>query len=1282
MDTESASYDIGDINQAYNMSVSPENRQMIIPGAIAGETLMFDKKRLNFSLFGDVVIYYDETMNRGITGFDLYMMRKAYGPQIKDIKSRLTKISDKQFEQVELIPIAVIPRFNGQAFGAMVSSGKFLVRSKASLAMKPGLQAIAIKLPMSDILPQQFAMYMEDSHKATVRWYTKNPDNKAAANLVDLFIKHFDSQNSVIKTVLGDGSTKDGYYQSSRDLRIPTYTPTYQQHEADKGMLKAIELLTTRSSGTTYIVMLDLYRDMMETANTNVLSSGSMSGQLGRLQAGFDTRKWVVERSQGKKQIIPKGCKAQVRVDLLAPQITFRDYVAVLKQRAPFAPRNYTMDLWTNHLPILDLYVHLVSLGESGAYRVNSAASSGDFYNGLIRAETIPNDVLRASQLLTILDEIEDPLVSAGSVSHSVEKILEARKYARLPRMANKLETGSREKVSKKWRNFFVFNAFEQLPASVLYHGIYDARAKLYKHIDNPSVYSLIGWSPYKGGLRNLLTTMVRQASDNKVSFGVYSDNVWCMLYDKGTFIWLSLDGTSMESSITRTDVAMFNTAVLTQFWGKTTKGFARYATEYHPYMVCDAHCLLGSTQFKNIGQFSGTQGTPYFNNSKMIFPVHIIEDLIQTGQIQMMNSKRTDLSDKVYDIFASFGVKIKLELKTVSPLFDYLAMPDQDEADRLIKSLGKNSIIKLDLLAMDAWVSDVVDDFLIFPVLAKDRVLKSLVYNKFLANRKNNVTTNVGRVLQQLRLRALYVVGGFAYPGMPALLRHRLGTDDFVSKAVNTLITVSKEKEIWNDLITDILAEETVEDVDGALKQALLAIGVPYLSDVVKLNVGEEGLYNLNLSLMSVKDSSNRIDELLRVNNPYGAIKFLDKVLQNSSIVESWQLTTEEKQVLKNLLDVDPQTINDDGYRKITSKIKNDYYRMLSLGSFESERTVGRVSRRMPSRIRESVPQTQEHDIDIDELDVYDSEEEPIYDREYIYRDINVYDGGDRPLSNENKDKMLSVSLTEAATGKVKQILAKLSKHAKQPPYNNDLQLYEEVLGGKALTGLGGRDQQAVINVIYPILTQSTAHGYKVAINKTRSLVGLPSLYIVSKPTPPPKPTGGAGQKASTLISVEESEDKFVTQKELRKIGEAQKRKADVFRQKEESKLILKDQKRMDKAQDARDTARRYEGITKTRSSLGPAPSTEEVEMALKAVAAMFGEPETQDPAQLAVQYRLNVPLYKRLKQEWGFYSWGAKDYWKPAVVSYLERNYGNDSTDTPKVLLRALLVEPNSNN
>ena len=134
-----------------------------------------------------------------------------------------------------------------------------------------------------------------------------------------------------------------------------------------------------------------------------------------------------------------------------------------------------------------------------------------------------------------------------------------------------KFEILEAEKYMTKTRTIYVPHAFACIPAQMLWRNSYNKFLKKGGSIKNnmfthKTSWSMGGFTPFHGELQVFLKLMWERANTSGVTFAVYADNLYVCFIRGDHLVMMSLDGSSMESSITHTDVVIENVRNIVQY--------------------------------------------------------------------------------------------------------------------------------------------------------------------------------------------------------------------------------------------------------------------------------------------------------------------------------------------------------------------------------------------------------------------------------------------------------------------------------------------------------------------------------------------------------------------------------------------------------------------------------------------------------------------------------------------------------------------------------------------
>jgi hypothetical protein len=699
-----------------------------------------------------------------------------------------------------------------------------------------------------------------------------------------------------------------GVYQKETIHRL-IFTNSFSSREPDIGIFKSAKAVIAAQPRNAHAALAS-YGKLIEASQKYVFGTGTLSGAVGRFLTGglvrkeskIRTPKFSLAKALGKN-------RTPIKVKDREPDITEIDAINLLRKRVPLATKPRGLTLNSNNM--WDLYLRNGSVAlPNGSFnepmRVNKTASSGNVWGSLKKSDTLEYDMNLSSALL---DELQALATEDGKLD--TQRYIEwfAKNKGRLiPVMKAKPEIGERDKVETKWRLYGVFNNYVQIPLSMFLANVFsNENGILYKTETNTS-WSLLGWSQYHGGLQELMLCMVREVNKKGFSIAVYSDNLWILFRDTtGEMIWMSLDGSSMECSITKRDFGFLMEYVRRVYWNSTpmTLGMQFYLEQLMPDLVINGLTVLEKTQLINIGQFSGTFGTAYLNTIKMVQSVAGLEKLLldlvtRDGQNrvclkswyptippvgQSVIPQDQKLPAKFDKCFSGLGVVIKVELVTNSLLFDWISGSGRAPKER---------VVMLDLLATDA---KVIPDmgiiggiYPIFPVLAEKRLYKALTYNKLVYREsgKGTVSSAMQRlhIAERARLKSLYLLGGWADEGLAPIIRNQISYDDgAIGVSFGKEKGDAKDFEYYQDIVESAIAEtETGEDTASLLATYVSTISIPSMYDVMGVCYSES--YASMVLVAILFESKNKgLEDVIRFSSLPIVVDLLTSLLETEEI-------------------------------------------------------------------------------------------------------------------------------------------------------------------------------------------------------------------------------------------------------------------------------------------------------------------------------------------------------------------------------------------------------------
>lgn len=813
-----------------------------------------------FTLFDDVILYHHEGMSGGVTVAQVIGFSKAYKEKFADLKTKIGRV-----------------RENDVSFGEPMSRtnyGNTHSTIKALNIALEGLKTVKFGLKRGDnrvrAVDTEPTLY-EGEHQAVVpRELAGLVDVTAEVGYVneDQLTAMFETNRRVL-TVTVRGTLWRPI--KTTDVRYPRFNTTYRSVTPDFYMFRSLELLIKRAKTTTplYKAMRLLHYDMLRTSREYILSNGSLEGQIARLAVGQKTYNEMMEKKVNIS--LPKYFPAEMHRpgSTGEPAVTYEAYKTILNKNFPFAPKPPNAKLFSTDLAVVEAFYAFYSVTPEWwkISTLNKDSSSGLYYDNAPKEGTVVSDLVLASKLLRDIREAASKDAASGN-NEAMKAVYNKYAYEMLAEIKNKMEIGPRIRLEQgeKWRNYFPFTSFVQLPAVYLMHSSKKIDPEhglpLHKCTKFPDRTSIMGWSPYHGGGNDLLTAMYVQATEEGFSIAVYADNLWILTNFDNQYVWYSMDGSSMEVSIKRRTMEYEMKRLVEEYWGGSDSvvlGFRAYAEQFFPHLSIDFWAVLQDVQIKIVGQGSGTNATFTNNHVTMILAAFLLEKEIRNGL--KVSGKKFQCWDIVEGLeqylqpggqfgyseacqvaylpptsqvyakcFEEFTVKVKVEMVMVSKKF-WLGI--DPSASKPVTA----GLFPLDLLGQDCYI---VPELGIpmgmapyFMVLDKQRLLNSLTYNKIDA--KYQRRSAYVDLLKAMRLKALYMVGGWADPAIAQLIRYRLGSDSTLASADPAALEGYGEAiEALARNIADDMPDIGAEDV---MKHVLAAEGVPSLFSMLVLH-------------------------------------------------------------------------------------------------------------------------------------------------------------------------------------------------------------------------------------------------------------------------------------------------------------------------------------------------------------------------------------------------------------------------------------------------------------
>jgi len=887
-----------------------------------GENAMTKRLMSGARILADTVLYdIGEYGNSGVTGLDLMTLGPVLGKRRAKFKSELVPRKRKPVPEYPIERRTNYGAYDHDRVIPLLSAAKLELIPKASLPKDwsgipedlPEYTA-TIDLTKSGIqLPNQHltVYYPPSDPFGTLIVLEGKAENKAARAL--RIEKAAKAQTPWHEISVEDGQltvtvANQTFYRPQLDANTPKYFPSYQTVQPDNGMIQAARLSAQVAVGDIRADWIQLYREMAEVTVEYALSSGTMEGQIGRM------RKGVTMLQEVKKQL--KERKLEPRIH------TYEEYRKIIEATWPLVEVNEEVKFTTTNIFALDALFRLKGVP---LLSINSNAGAGRYYGpGTTRETSSYTDYVMASMLLRHCESLDSPAKAMDYYKNKQGMFL--------PNLKNKMEILPRENILAKSRNYFHFNTFVQLPAQILFAHFQKMNGKYQpKSLKNPKTHSLFGWAPQNGGLQDLLTVMSRETFLVGHSIAVYSDNMWVMLKPKGwryglPFVWLSLDGSSMESSNTRETMYLLNTLIAERI--PMSKAWRNYILNLHPIISTDVFAVLGRAAILQPGLASGTSATAQNNHSLMTLCAHYVGQVLTkygperfltpNGWKVVLNEPTRVLGDAsllhddIENEFLKMMVSIKIEMYSTSTIFPFL----QDQAPAPAPGLVPLDLLGQDLASMAGVWPSMGKTHPIFPVLDRGRLLRASVYDSLsLRWKKESLFTNV---VKSMRLKALYSLGGWWYDVLGLLYRQRL------SALTPTDLQAAPDEDSWKnfqhriqDLVTDLVEEEVTDQTIGRLMYAALkGMTLPYMMDVVGLNLGDKYAKFLCLELLQ----NNGLEEALRYAGPLELTVVLSRIPKTGDM--TWKNPKLQEEIDK-FIDVVEKSPSEEGFKTVIRRLK-----------------------------------------------------------------------------------------------------------------------------------------------------------------------------------------------------------------------------------------------------------------------------------------------------------------------------------------------------------------------
>lgn len=392
--------------------------------------------------------------------------------------------------------------------------------------------------------------------------------------------------------------------------------------------------------------------------------------------------------------------------------------------------------------------------------------------------------------------------------------------HARLLKFKPKAEVYDVADFHAKTRNISVTNACSLLMAQII---LRRPAAEAPNFLDDDEIWSMSGFSIYHGGMDKLVKRMQRAAIDNKPLLLVYADNFYCLAIDEnGKWWWISADGEKMEASITGLEVGYEGRRSVESFKAYD-EPYMLYATKVLPSLSVGMIGCIGPRQIYMPYMSSGTQGTAAHNSNKTI---RLVDHLTNSGKRfpKLVVDKTAESGYTLSGLLQSckyVGTSFKVELAT--ELDSILEFETEGLAVKRVDVLGYD-LVECSTLGLPGSYIGVLD---------KIRLLKALGFYK--TNLEKLKYRTLIRTIKFMRLRTLYLAGGWAYLGIAEMIRLQCSLLKREITNENDMVDLEEFKE-WADSMSLSLGD------DEQTLRMFIGYAIPTMYEVVRLHLDGAG--------------------------------------------------------------------------------------------------------------------------------------------------------------------------------------------------------------------------------------------------------------------------------------------------------------------------------------------------------------------------------------------------------------------------------------------------------
>lgn len=574
------------------------------------------------------------------------------------------------------------------------------------------------------------------------------------------------------------------YKNMAYNLRFARYLKDYNNHV----------LMTSKSEGVREVVEEVMHlRDIMETY---FYGNGSLDGQIGRFTACFEINQYRQDLCNKTKQggiPVSDGEK--------------KSFLKWLKPAWGFKSPEVDLDTFN----VTEINAKIKQKYGVGAINITRSANAGICWvNGTKRNEVILQDLVLASML------IRD--------ARDWQKFEFHNKWAftYLAKLKPKDEIMPLDELKTKTRNFWEFCSFVFVGLQMaLFLIMHQVETFSYKTKNR----SLKGWSALKGGGDEIYRFIKEFKNDTKTwDYLIFCDNVYLLVKINNKIYWVSLDVKKAEASQSDYNIDFFFKFIKSIF-----KGAGKISEYWEGYLDYLAHLLKNhrsvylANQFQGFGIPSGTMGTGDMNQFKTFnfiyhFLLRNVSPIINIEKDEPIFAK--EWNEEVGNRRSQFKTVCCTDITSI---FDQTAK--------------HMTVFSFDLLGNDMLYYKYGGDETLISCLDKKRLDPAMCFFRP-DYRKDDTKQELDLVLIDfVKARALYLVGGWAYPVTNNILR---GYCNYLMKNMKRKV----KDQLQLDTLTAIMEQAgleqfiSVQDL-GSAKHFFTSGCAPSVSEALFISAG-----------------------------------------------------------------------------------------------------------------------------------------------------------------------------------------------------------------------------------------------------------------------------------------------------------------------------------------------------------------------------------------------------------------------------------------------------------